>query len=414
MNPSQAAWRKQLQRASFRGVAFYVRSADTEEGRRGVLHEYPLRDDPFVEDMGRKAGEFSLEAFVLGDDYFKARDALRDALKQPGAGELVHPTLGRMQAALVAPFRFVESLVDEGGVARFTLRFTETAENTQPAAEINTPAVVDAQADVAAEQCAADFAEEFSVDGLPEFTLADATALLDDAAAAIKAAREGLLPDLTVVGEFIGAASSFASSLSSLILAPKTLAEQVLGLAAGLRSAVLRPFDAFKSLAKFFGYGSSRPPVPTTTPARRSQAANRTAVESLVRRATVIEAARASARLDFKAPATASTPRITYQQAIAIREQLADALDDEASTANAKVFNALMDLRAAVVRDITARGADLPRLVTISMPATLPALVVAYRSFGDATREAEIVARNPIIVRHPGFVPGGVPLEALA
>jgi len=66
------------------------------------------------------------------------------------------------------------------------------------------------------------------------------------------------------------------------------------------------------------------------------------------------------------------------------------------------------------VRDITARGADLPRLVAISMPATLPALVVAYLAFGDATRAAEIVARNAIIIRHPGFVPGGIPLEALA
>lgn len=414
MNISQAAWRKQLQRASFRGVPFYVRSADTEEGRRGVLHEYPLRDEPFVEDMGRKAGEFSLEAFVIGDDYFKARDALRDALKKPGVGELVHPTLGRLKVAQVAPFRFAESLVDEGGVARFTLRFTETAENLQPAAETNTAAVVDAQADAATEAVADEFADKFSIDGLPDFTAADAMALFSDATAAIEAARAGVMPDLTVVGEFIGEVSRFSSSLSSLILAPRTLATQVLGLFSGLRNAVLRPFNAFTSLAKFFGYGTSRPPVPLTTTARRAQATNRTAIVSLAQRAAVIEAARAVARIDFKAPVTPGAPRITYQQAVALREQLADALEDAASTASANTYNALMDLRAAVVRDITARGTDLPRLVTISMPATLPALVVAYRAFGDATREAELVARNPIIVRHPGFVPGGVGLEALA
>jgi prophage DNA circulation protein len=408
------SWRDQLQRASFRGVPFYVSTADTEEGRRGVLHEYPLRNEPFVEDMGRKAGEFSLEAIILGEDYFKARDALRDALKQNGPGELVHPTLGRMQVALTAPFRFVEALVDDRGVVRFSLRFTETAENTQPAADTNTAAVVDAQADVTAEQCAADFADAFGVEGVPEFVAVDAMALLSDATAAIEAARAGVMPDLTVVGEFLGEVSRFSSSISSLILAPRTLAEQVLGLASGLRNAVLRPINAFTSLAKFFGYESKRPRPPATTPTRRVQTANRTAIESLVRRAAVIEAARASARLDFKAPVTPGAQRITYQQAIAIREQLADALEDEAATASVAVFNALMDLRAAVVRDITARGADLPRLVTISMPATLPALVVAYRSFGDATREAEIVARNPIIVRHPGFVPGGVALEALA
>lgn len=407
-------WRDQLQPASFRGVPFYVRSADTEEGRRGVLHEYPLRDDPFVEDMGRKAGEFTLEAIIVGEDYFPARDALRDALKQPGAGELVHPTLGRMQVALVASVRFVESLTDEGGMARFTLRFTETAENIQPAADTNTAAVTDEAADVAEEAAADEFADVFDVADQPEFVGLNAKELLGEALQTINAVRAGITPDLSVVGEFVNDLSAVGSALATLITTPATLATRIFGLYAGLRGAIQRPLDALAAMGRLFGYGSKKSPVPMTTPARRVQAANRTAIETLVRRAAVIEAARASARIDFSAPATASAPRITYQQAIAMREQLADALEDEAATASAAVFNALMDLRAAVVRDITARGADLPRLVTISMPATLPALVVAYRAFGDTAREAEIVARNPILVRHPGFVPGGVALEVLA
>ncbi len=239
-------------------------------------------------------------------------------------------------------------------------------------------------------------------------------ALLDDAAAALEAARAGLMPDLTIVGEFSGAVSRFTSSLSSLILAPVTLANQVFGLASGLRNALLRPANAVTALFKFFNRSSTRPPVPVTTPNRRAQAANSAAIEALVRRAAVIEASRAAARIDFAAPVTDGAPRITYQQAVALRERLADALEDEAATASVATFSALMDLRAAVVRDITARGADLPRLVNITIPATLPALVVAYRAFGDAAREAEIVARNPMAVRHPGFVPGGVALEALA
>lgn len=403
-----AAWRTQLQPASFRGVPFHVRSADTEEGRRGVLHEYPLRDDPFVEDMGRKAGEFSLEAFVLGDDYFPARDALRDALKQPGSGELVHPTLGRMQVALVASVRFVESLVDEGGMARFTLRFTETVENLQPTGDTNTSYVADAAADVAEEAASGEFADGFNVAGQPEFVGTDAKALLGEALKSINAASASITPDLSVVNEFVADLGAVTASLANLITTPATLATRIFGLYAGLRGAIQRPFDALAAMGRLLGYGSKSPNPPATTPARRAQVANRTAIEALVRRAAVIEAARASAHLDFVAS------RITYTQAVVLREQLADALEDEAATASVATFNALMDLRAAVVRDITVRGADLPRLVTISMPATLPALVVAYRAFGDATRDAEIVARNPLIVRHPGFVPGGIALEALA
>lgn len=406
------AWRTQLRRARFRDAEFFVQSADTEEGRRGVLHEYPQRDDPYVEDMGRKAGEFTLEALVLGEGYFAARDALRTALQTPGPGELVHPTLGRMQVALTAPYRFVESLVDAGGMARFTLRFTETGENTQPATAANTAIIVSARAEAAAAESVAEFADGFSVESTPEFVAADAMRLLADAATAFGAARSGVLPDLTVLGEFIGEVSRFSSSLASLVLTPTDLAEQVLGLAAGLRGSAARPFDALASLASFFGYRSARPAAPATTPARRAQAENRAAIEALMRRAAAIEAARTAASIDFAPSATDRELPITLAQAVAWRERIADALEDTAVSARIEAFGALMDLRAAVVRDITVRGADLPRLASITLPATLPGLVVAYRAFGDATRDAEIVLRNNI--RHPGFVPGGVALEVLA
>ena len=70
------AWRDQWQTAKFRGVEFRFRTASATLGRRNVVHSYPGRDDPYVEDMGRKAREFSLEAFVLGDDYMAWRDRL--------------------------------------------------------------------------------------------------------------------------------------------------------------------------------------------------------------------------------------------------------------------------------------------------------------------------------------------------
>lgn len=406
-------WRDQLQRASFRGAPFHVRTADTEEGRRGVLHEYPQRDDPFVEDLGRKAAEFSIDAFVIGDDYAKARDALRDALKKPGPGELVHPTLGRLNVALTAPFRFVEALSDEGGMARFSLRFTETSDNLQPAAGSDTAYLVESAAGAASDSVVADFADVFGVDGLPEWVSADAVAVLGEAMAALDAARAGLAPDLSVLGDFAAELTGVTSSLSSLVRTPLTLASRIAGLVAGLSGAVSRPADSIVALGRLYGYSSSRPPVPTTTPARRAQAANRTAVEALVRRTAVIESARAAARLDFGSASTADPARrMSYQQAADLRERIADALDDEAADAPVPVFSALMDLRTATVRDITDRGADLPRLATVSMPATLPALVVAYRALGDARREADLIARNPI--RHPGFVKGGMLLEVLA
>ncbi|TNY06237.1 DNA circularization protein, partial [Escherichia coli] len=44
-----------LRPASFRGVGFFVASDQGEYGRRGPVHEYPNRDNPYFEDLGEKA-----------------------------------------------------------------------------------------------------------------------------------------------------------------------------------------------------------------------------------------------------------------------------------------------------------------------------------------------------------------------
>ena len=117
----------------------------------------------------------------------------------------------------------------------------------------------------------------------------------------------------------------------------------------------------------------------------------------------------------------------TRDQAIALRDELAARLDNEAAgippapegsgqaaviSVADPVYQALTAVRVALTRDLSARAIDAPRLSSAILPAALPALVVAYRLLGDATQDAGIVTRNR--VRHPGFVPGGVPLEFIA
>ena len=61
------SWRERLQPASFHGVPFEVRGHDLSTGRRGLLYQYPQRDRLYFEDLGRKAREIVVEAFVIGD-----------------------------------------------------------------------------------------------------------------------------------------------------------------------------------------------------------------------------------------------------------------------------------------------------------------------------------------------------------
>ena len=83
------SWRDRLLPASYRGVAFHVASHQSEAaGRRVAVHEYPGRDLPYAEDLGRRASEYTLQAYVVGRDYDRARDALVAACALPGAGRL--------------------------------------------------------------------------------------------------------------------------------------------------------------------------------------------------------------------------------------------------------------------------------------------------------------------------------------
>src|SRR5215475_12364591 len=116
-------WRARLRPASWRGVPFFVDEAGGEVGRRFEMHEYPQRDTPWAEDLGRKQRRWTLAGYVLGPGYMGTRDRLRAACEQAGTGKLVHPYLGDM-TVVCEGFRFRERDA-EGGICRFDLAFAE-------------------------------------------------------------------------------------------------------------------------------------------------------------------------------------------------------------------------------------------------------------------------------------------------
>lgn len=88
---------------------------------------------------------------------------------------------------------------------------------------------------------------------------------------------------------------------------------------------------------------------------------------------------------------------------LALRALLDEVIWQAALKADAAGYQALSDLRRQLDAHLDAVAASGVRLVTVTPEQPLPALVLAYRRFADATRAGEIVQRNR--VRHPGFVP---------
>jgi prophage DNA circulation protein len=400
------AWQDELRVASFRGVPFMVETHDTEFGRRTVTHEYPNSEDPpFVEDMGAAADIFLVDAFVIGEDYTDDRDELMEALAEPGDGELVHPYLGTLSVSVTDRVRMRESTA-EGGMARFSITFTRTRQAEQPDGEEATEELALQECDSAQLAIEAEFSVTFSIEG-PGFVMEAATGLVGQVLDRIQSLTNILPAQVGALGDLLPNLASARSGIASLVNAPATLASTITGLVGDLvelpaGGAGNTGATSLKLARELFAFGADLPAVPLTTPSRLRQAANQRALTGLVRGAATVAGARVSAGMSFA----------SFNDAVKVRDELADQIDQlaESSTQDQSHF-ALVDMRAAVVRDISARGANLARTVSMTTQQSLPSLVLAYNLYEDATREDEVTARNNS--RHPGFMTAGRPLEVL-
>lgn len=154
-------WRDDWRQASFRGAAFHVEVGARAGGRRIVPHEYPKRDDPYAEDMGRRARRWHVTAYFIsypvdgnGDtgeavlrlrDYRVGRDALIRALEQEGPGTLVHPTLGSMEVACET-YTVQDAIREKGGFCVFEMTFCEAGVQGNDVVGVQTGAVINQNA----------------------------------------------------------------------------------------------------------------------------------------------------------------------------------------------------------------------------------------------------------------------------
>lgn len=150
--------------ASFRGVPFAVTDERGAIGRRGKLHEYPFRDIPYAEDLGRRARRWVVDAFVLGDDAVPQRDALIAACEQKGPGPLIINSafVGNVQIDPETPIEWNLRL-DAGRSVELRLVFVESGQVLYPTSDADTQAATGNAADDARAALAGDASSRMSV-----------------------------------------------------------------------------------------------------------------------------------------------------------------------------------------------------------------------------------------------------------
>jgi prophage DNA circulation protein len=397
------SWREDLRRvsfagrqligASFRGVPFFVDTSERSGGRRTVKHEFPYRDDPFYEDLGRTARTFRVDGYVVGADYLSQRDALMTACEDSeGPGELVHPYHG-VKSAICSSMGVSESRL-EGGFAKFSLEFCETpAQAPAPTAVVDASDQVSTSADAAITATKAELVASYDSAHLPAFALASAEAAITKAAASLQSKLASVISATQEAATLTGQISLMTAEASSLARQPDAIFTSFHDAITSLRDTLLAaPGAVFDALTSTYGADLGEF-VPANTATRARELANQVALTGALRRIVAIEAARLAPLI----------PYVSIDEAVAARDVVAAQLEEQAGGAGDTAYPALVDLRSQVLSAVPG-GQAFASVVTVTRNVPIPSLLLAYQLYGSVDLEADLIARND--VKHPGFVAG--------
>lgn len=422
---ADGSWLANLLPASWRGIPFQIRGTRFQAGRRVALHVYPFRDDCWPEDLGRAERLFDFSAFVIGDDCHAQAKRLIEAAERPGDGVLNHPWLGPRTVTLLEPLEGSERF-DLGRVIELRFRFVQGGKPVYPSSAADTQSASNAAGLSAFLAQTAAFAGKVAgIAGLGATVVRAGVAVvrgfvaqaqeLGGDSALIQHAVAGLPPPpgawygrdgagsrtrlLSGASDSAGAIAAVTTARAQLAAASANAAAQALVMGAGnplppavlavtgqLRGCCNDPADAVRLLSALAAH-----PVAVdagTGPTSLKVAALQQATGALCRQAALVSLAAACATLR---PANAADAR-------AVRDGVVALFDAEilraADLGAGPEYAALRRLRTAMIADLNARAAQLPDLVEVHTAVPMPALVLAYKLYGDAGRADELTARS--------------------
>ena len=291
------SWKDNLLPASFRGVDFFVESSDYTTGRRTTQHEFPDRDDPFAEDLGKISDTFTVDGHIIGEDYFEIRNRLIEASQKEGAGELIHPYYG-VKFVQCGSISFKETRT-EGRIVRFSVTFKEAGENRFPKGSNDKGSQLTENIQNALAQSKDDFANKFTTDGQPGFSLDSVRDWIGNSQEAFDKSTEDVATTADGVAELAFSTRNLVAETEDLLQSPAVLADRLLGSLDLVKGAVTQAIDAFSSYKNLFGFGEDDPEEITTTPSREVLAQNKITFDEYIKTTSALLAAQEAAESEW-------------------------------------------------------------------------------------------------------------------
>ncbi len=404
--------------ASFRGIPFRVRSDNRTSGRRGTTHQFLFRDNPFREDTGRAAEQFTIEGFIDGNnnrykgqslDYIEIRDLLREAIRQDKSpGILILPTYGEF---LVSGIRIsVATDNRRKGICRLSMTFEESGELSFPTVTENLPATVEIQSTALKTAVTEEAGNETILTSDPDSGVDESEEIVDEFTKSTDQALETGDQNQNSLEEFSRKYELYKANIREKLFVPVQFYEDTQDVYTELRNVwpdenLNDAYDAFRDIfnSAVDDIGKA---VDILTPDRVNQEKNSQLLRDGFRNIMLAQMSDITANQSF----------ISNNQVQQRRDELVVLFDQQIDNASnnfdREQRNNLVQLRTDTLATLQAVGGDLPEERTILLPESIPAAELASNLYGDADRAQEIAEANDIM--NPIFMPPQVELLVLS
>lgn len=424
---------KTLRQCSYKEVPFQAAAVTKTIQRRQVLHEYPQRDIPYLEDLGKGATLYKVTAFLVGDNCVAQAKRLEKALLTVGAGTFVHPWDGALTVSVYQASNISYSN-SELRYCSLDITFVEAGELGYPNKLADGPTLARQLADKLGLSAVSDFVESFKqtaayklVQAAINGTLLETLGIISDA-------------EIAQILGFVDEVTTFAEQAIGLLTdEPRGFAEKlssVLGLArfasietrwSGIVNQISQ-LTTSEELNRRTNQFAQIPAVVSNIETESLQ--DSAAVETLTRQILLANAIGASTligtSLDTRDTVNSDqsgswdtpdgsgedsersdpdTVTTSVDELLEVRDHLIASIDNELQNPliSDGLFINLLQARSVVFSILTSKAEGLSRLLSIETPQIEPSLVLAYDYYDDASRSDEIETRNRVI--HGAFCP---------
>lgn len=398
------AWIDNLRQASFRGFEFFVENSQVAGGRRAVQHQYPNRETPYTEDLGRAARSYQIEGHVIGDDYFEAKERLFEVFEKKGPGELIHPYYGSLMVQVSA--LNVSESIKQGAIAKFSVTFLELGDPRFPKGSNDKGAVLQDNINNALGFIKEDFDNNFSITGLPEFAIQSARDLIAKAQEVFDTVTKPVADVAEGVAELSFATRNLVAETNDLLQSPQNLSQRLLDSFQLMEDAVTSNKQKKNLYSEFYGFAGDED-VPETTPTRKQEANNKKVFENFMKRAAAVKSTAPAIVAEFTSIDEAHESR---QEISTVIENQVREIDVEQT--NTELLQAMEDVNASLIDALPDPDAELPSIKTIKPKADTASILVAYDLNESLENEQDLIDRNDI--RHPGFISAQESLEVIS